>query len=916
MYGKINGFHAAINAHAQGIGDFFRALDAAEVPFLAKCVGGAATIFEAQEITKRSKVPHVIVFRQDQFPHNQGGTDTPDYTRDPREAAREQWRSHKARWPRELDPAIVYSEIINEPRKEAEWGEWIGAFCHEAASLAVADGWRLCAPGYSAGTPEPEAWERPSMLAFLRLVASRPDLLAVALHEYSFTTDHLLGDGSLVGRFTALLDACARHGLPSPPIIFTEWGWAERDVPDPETAVAHIDQANAFLANYPSVRGAAIWALDAGWGSLGQKTQRLIAPLADLLVRTRYPVVTPPALPEPAPPPALPTYRVRVHLLPNSTTAEERATVLDAAHERRETVAWSADDAGRLVAGGAPESRVIVWEPGRWDDDVVQWLWERYKARSETRLFAPPPPAPEPEPPPAPAPSPIPTVHRIGVDISHHQGAINWDRFYAPEHQVAFVYARVSDGAFLDRQFPDYWREIARRGVPYGAYQYFRNNQDPIAQADLLLRRLDEGGVGPGTLPPMIDIEDVNAPAVPERWLRWIRHVATRTGWSEEQIVIYTARWYWQRPRVPPVDWAYRHPLYAASYVSDPRSWRMPTRAQFRDLITPEDWTRKGVDVPTGWQFTSSGAEGRGVSSRGLDLGVITDPTRFSQIVRPGRPERIGLHASADGGDLPEAEFAEFAALRPGVIKVLDGTSPASVARLAREHPTAVFIVRAFLDFGGRVVSSGQFVEWTLTNVQRTVDALPGREVWVELHNEPNLVDEGLGGAWKNGAEFSTWLINVAAEYRARLRPGTARVRYLFPGLSPGGDVPGVRADSLLFLAHARSAVRALDGLAVHAYWATQEGWPLRRAVDEVRAHVMLHPDRPVWVTEASNNKPGVTPEQKASEYREFSRLVAQVGAHGVTFFVASALNPVWGWPTGSCETWVPVKIAEKIPTD
>ena len=43
----------------------------------------------------------------------------------------------------------------------------------------------------------------------------------------------------------------------------------------------------------------------------------------------------------------------------------------------------------------------------------------------------------------------------------------------------------------------------------------------------------------------------------------------------------------------------------------------------------------------------------------------------------------IGLHASADPGDLPNGEFAEFQALRPDVIKVLSAHSPQSVSRLA-----------------------------------------------------------------------------------------------------------------------------------------------------------------------------------------------------------------------------------------
>src|SRR5262249_21328171 len=121
---------------------------------------------------------------------------------------------------------------------------------------------------------------------------------------------------------------------------------------------------------------------------------------------------------------------------------------------------------------------------------------------------------------------------------------------------------------------------------------------------------------------------------------------------------------------------------------------------------------------------------------------------------------RIGLHASADP-NIAETEFEEFINLRPGIIKVLSFHSEAAIRRLATSFPAASFVVRAFLDFGGRTIGPEQFVNDTLGDVQRALGALAGRDVVVELHNEPNVVPEGLSKSWTDGASFAVWWLEV-----------------------------------------------------------------------------------------------------------------------------------------------------------
>ena len=249
---------------------------------------------------------------------------------------------------------------------------------------------------------------------------------------------------------------------------------------------------------------------------------------------------------------------------------------------------------------------------------------------------------------------------------------------------------------------------------------------------------------------------------------------------------------------------------------------------------------------------------------------------------------RIGLHASADP-NITEAEFQEFADLRPGIIKVLSFHSDSAIRRLAQSFPDASWVVRAFLDFGGRNIGPQQFVTDTLPDVQRSLNALPGKDVVVELHNEPNIIQEGLGTSWADGASFATWWLDVLGRYRQAL-PGA---RFIYPGLSPGSTVSNLKQDHIQFVEASRAAVEAADGLAVHLYWSSVS--PLGDALNVLDDFISRFRFKLIWITEASNNKAFTTVPQKAQQYLQlWHELQNRPTVKGVTFFVASASNRVF----------------------
>lgn len=293
------GFHTGPGGNATGLGDWFRRLNDAGVPFFIKSTDAAGPIYEAQQIMKANEaagrnVPHTLVFRLTDARY-----EAPFYNTalSPEAAAAVSWQLNRDNVPKELERGYYWLETLNEPGRfgadDKLQIERLARFSLETAKLAVAEGYRYGAFSFSTGVPEPIDWEDPAMLEFLRFAGEHPDQVAVALHEYSLTNDFIARDYPyLVGRFQALFDVCDRYGIPRPTILITEWGWEYNSVPEPPIAMHDVNWASWLYAAYPEVKGAAIWYLGGQFGGIANQAQRLIAPVADYAV-SHYFIIDP-----------------------------------------------------------------------------------------------------------------------------------------------------------------------------------------------------------------------------------------------------------------------------------------------------------------------------------------------------------------------------------------------------------------------------------------------------------------------------------------------------------------------------------------------------------------------------------------------------------------------------------------------
>jgi len=90
-----------------------------------------------------------------------------------------------------------------------------------------------------------------------------------------------------------------------------------------------------------------------------------------------------------------------------------------------------------------------------------------------------------------------------GVDVSQHQGPIDWRALAGSG--VRFVYIKATQGSnHVDPRFRANWDGAARAGLYRGAYHYFTLCKPGAVQAALFIRTVPRVS---GALPPVVDLE-------------------------------------------------------------------------------------------------------------------------------------------------------------------------------------------------------------------------------------------------------------------------------------------------------------------------------------------------------------------------------------------------------------------------
>lgn len=137
-----------------------------------------------------------------------------------------------------------------------------------------------------------------------------------------------------------------------------------------------------------------------------------------------------------------------------------------------------------------------------------------------------------------------------GIDVSHHQDEIDWNRVAADD--IAFAYIKATEGGnFVDSRFEENWEGAASAGLARGVYHFFTLCTPGDVQAENFLGVVP---ADPDALAPAIDLELAgNCAARPsQEWLErelgtFLDTVEATTG---KDAVLYIGDDFEQRYRV------------------------------------------------------------------------------------------------------------------------------------------------------------------------------------------------------------------------------------------------------------------------------------------------------------------------------------------------------------------------------
>src|SRR5262249_18376258 len=129
-----------------------------------------------------------------------------------------------------------------------------------------------------------------------------------------------------------------------------------------------------------------------------------------------------------------------------------------------------------------------------------------------------------------------------GIDVSRHQGAIDWQR--VAEAGIDFAYIKATEGAdHVDARFARNWRQAEAAGVRRGAYHFFAPGADVAKQVRNFTTTVTQS---PGDLPPVLDIEtqgqDWSAVLQSERVRRCLRYLAGVRDALGVEPIVYTSK--------------------------------------------------------------------------------------------------------------------------------------------------------------------------------------------------------------------------------------------------------------------------------------------------------------------------------------------------------------------------------------
>ena len=96
------------------------------------------------------------------------------------------------------------------------------------------------------------------------------------------------------------------------------------------------------------------------------------------------------------------------------------------------------------------------------------------------------------------------SVKKYGIDVSHYNGSIVDE--ITKKDSLSFVICKATQGLnYVDLKFAYNWAELSEKGLKKGAYHFYVDHVDPVAQAEHYLRNVGE--LNQDNFGPIVDVE-------------------------------------------------------------------------------------------------------------------------------------------------------------------------------------------------------------------------------------------------------------------------------------------------------------------------------------------------------------------------------------------------------------------------
>lgn len=183
-----------------------------------------------------------------------------------------------------------------------------------------------------------------------------------------------------------------------------------------------------------------------------------------------------------------------------------------------------------------------------------------------------------------------------GIDISHHQGKIKWEKVAnanIDDEPIAFVVIKATEGkSHLDDTFNDNFYQARKYGLIRGAYHFFSPSASGKEQAEYYMHQVHLDG---GDLPPILDIEkcgNLEPEQLRKEALTWLKTVEDCYGVTP---IVYTGLKFKEKYlSTPEFD---NYPFWIARYYVKEVGYKGPWRFWQHTDLGRIDGIKGSVDL-------------------------------------------------------------------------------------------------------------------------------------------------------------------------------------------------------------------------------------------------------------------------------------------------------------------------------